>query len=1359
MDTQDKAGTGITKEIFVNRLFDANTFADDFVRESQRYCQDMIQDITTFQATLRKSLEGIDNWGKIEANVSTRVIVPLLQFLGWSFRQEETYTIQGKPLRPDFVLFQDEQTGSTLPLLKAETLNIPKGSLVFLEAKSADTELNTGKTKAEANPYGQLLEYLAYARLDQGFLCNGREIWLVDTSELSTGRRYVKVDLLALATIGTIEDWQLFYLLFAKKIRIDTPKSPEEIKVYGPGEAPRTIFEYLLCLDWQQKNISECELRNVIYGTGGKPSMIELVGKALYRTAQARGETPELADIFINAQYFAFRLLFLAFFESKYMNSHQLPEKCDYASISLLEIFRRCEQLSAKQKKRYTEWRNLRLLFNVIDKGDKDLFVPLFNGGLFSNENAPMLAWPLVFNNGELFEILNMLFKYEGKLRDYSVLSVTQLGTIYEGLLGFEFRVAQETTWYLDYQSKEKDREEGYFNAVDYYIITDREKAKIFHEIKYEKGNLYFVSNSNSRKTTASYYTPSSLSVPLVRRAIDHLLANMDKNESILDVRILDSACGSGHLLVETLNYLTRQALAHIDDDLRLNDALAVEKRRIAEEFIKQGLIDREEDLNVDETAILKRILLKKNIYGVDIQKFSIELTCLSLWIETFIFGTPLSFLEHHIKQGNALMGCNRSKFERALTDSENEFGLLKEKFQHKREILFDLYKKLSGLRDTTADDILQSKHIYKKEIQPIIDEINIFFDCLTMKELKKLQGEKVQPCRELFEAIDAALHGTGAKEKGYKVIEEIRQYKQQYAFFNWQLEFPEAFANGSTSGFHVIIGNPPWDKTKFSDADFFSQYRSNYRMLSNSKKKEIRLELLDSDSIAKKYKVTQENIRLTNEYYKNSYPKNAGAGDGNLFRFFVEKNLSLLRYGGTLNYILPTGFMTEDSSEILRKYVLETHHILAFDGFENRKKLFPDIHSRYKFGLLQIEKSAPADSEQGKKASRQLSDTDTPEKKSTRCRFMLTDPAELADEGTAFNYTLQDVQQLSSDHWAFMEVRHGREDLDILSKLYGTFAPLAPSWIDFRYELHATNDKGIFKENRDEGDLPLYKGACIWQYDSRYWDRTGKKENAPQYWLNPAEFDSYLQDTEINRLIAEVYEQIESKNLKGTKENNVLSALKLLYRQELQKFIKTDRHYFRICFRDIARDTDERTLIAAVIPPNISAQHTLFLSIPKKYKLNNDKVLVEENSINRIFFLQSIFNSLVIDWIIRFSTAIHVSKTYLMRLPIPQPTDDELDANPIYAQLVKNSLLLSYFNNKKAFKPLLERFEIQTKDVPSSEKNALALRAMNDILVANLYGITKNDMQTVLKGFPILSEKNPEYPHIVFSMFDDYYK
>ena len=168
-------------------------------------------------------------------------------------------------------------------------------------------------------------------------------------------------------------------------------------------------------------------------------------------------------------------------------------------------------------------------------------------------------------------------------------------------------------------------------------------------------------SASNSRKTSASYYTPASLSQPLVKAAIDQALADAGtgaQGKALMDLKILDNACGSGHFLVEALGALTDRALAQLDTDTDLQQLVAQESAKIAEQLQFLNL-----DYVPENAQILKRALLKRCIFGVDLNPFAVELARLSLWMDSFIFGTPLSFIEHHVQHGNALMGASVQEF------------------------------------------------------------------------------------------------------------------------------------------------------------------------------------------------------------------------------------------------------------------------------------------------------------------------------------------------------------------------------------------------------------------------------------------------------------------------------------------------------------------------------------------------------------------------------------------------------------------------------------------------------------------------------------------------------------------------
>lgn len=594
---------------------------------------------------------------------------------------------------------------------------------------------------------------------------------------------------------------------------------------------------------------------------------------------------------------------------------------------------------------------------------------------------------------------------------------------------------------------------------------------------------------------------------------------------------------------------------------------------------------------------------------------------------------------------------------------------------------------------------------------------MNLLLDLCNYRDMLMAEGRETEAGKvRVWEQAPALLKGQLPELQA-----TIDTYRAKYGFFNWEIEFPEAFADANGKrGFHIIVGNPPWDKTKFEDPMFFSQYRSNYRNLPNSKKKELQDDLLSKPDIRQRYESQRTHTLAVNEYYKLFYPLNKGAGDGNLFRFFVERNLRLLTPRGTLNYVLPTALLTEDGSATLRKAIFEDYSIVAFDGFENRQKIFPDVDIRYKFGLLQIERVR------------------NPEQKA-RVRFMLTDPAVLESEKGIFEYGLDDIRATSPEFMAYMEVKNGRADLELLTRFYKQFAPLSSEWIDFRTELHATNDKKIFLESYQDGYLPLYKGASIWQYNSLF--------AKPEYWLDEEQFDAYLRDKEISRVIENIYPSLFQQN--GlTKEKTVLKALNLRKREDLSQFMAFDRQYYRLGFRDIARDTDERTLICCLLPKNIGIQNTLYVSIPKYYIFEATEKMIYTNdlSIERMLFTQALFNSIPVDWILRFSVSIHVNKTYLMRQPMPQPTDAELAENPVYREMILNSLKLSLHYNPEGFFDLKMLYGLKDTDIPTTSKQVDMLKIRNDVLVAGIYGVTKPEMEHMLKGFNVLARKKPEY-------------
>lgn len=1288
--------------------------------------------------------------GDAEAGLDLNFTSRLLHELGWPSAYQQNFKFHTLKKIPDFLLFANEE--ERLAFLAAPKDAKPLGKIASVwEDKAEDVALDNGRTNT-GNPYFQLAEYLAQLHLSYGFLGNGHEILFLDNSAAYSDKHYLATNFDRLVETRNIGALRIFLAIYSHAGHYPAAGAKAPALCIAHESKRRTIQ-------------SEVELRNVIYGLDGRESLFEKCGAFLFKAQKTR-DPSILTELYKNCLYFTFRLIFIALIEDRHREI--LGKHPGYKSISLACLYQRAKELVASGNAAgYEAWDSLQKLFRTLDEGNPNLDIPLFNGGLFARHIAKMLDQAKVMTNAEVLLLLDMLYEQNGDIRDFASLSVIHLGRIYESLLEFEFRIAEENMRYFTYRQKKKGKFEiidGYFDTEDFRNIENSRKCEILGPVvEYKKGEVYLVGGRNSRKQSASYYTPQSLSGPLVKAALDDAVAKLGDSGSLLDLKILDNACGSGHMLVECLKYLTDIATLRIETDSKLKSVLDDEKKRISESLEELGLAKL--GIEVEELPILKRILLKRSVYGVDLQPFAIELTKLSLWIETFVFGTPLSFIEHHIKAGNSLIGSPLSRVDKALGPASQQ-NLMDQTITDSFRDLSNIFRKLIELQDTTAADITASKNIYEKEIKPPLKEMGNYFDLLNSADMLLAESRADarmasdppptgagpdQGWRENYMKSSAARksaaqaifnqYGMLAQElrchmrDWHKTEATIAAMREKYGFFNWHLEFPEVFAGSGSRGFDVIIGNPPWDKTKFSDPDFFAQYRSNYRQMSNSEKRRAATELLAKPFIFGRYEKQENGILSTNEYYKERYPHSRGEGDGNLFRFFVEKNLGLLRKGGTLNYVIPTALWTDEGSTALREHIFDKFWLRFYYGFENREKLFPDIDTRYKYGLMQLERPAEAMPAAAK-------DIDA--------RFMLTSPAELANPAANFTYTLDDISVTSPRWQALMEVRSRRE-LDIMRKIHGSGFPyLDPAWLDFRNELHATGDKKIFREHYADGMIPLYKGACIWQFDSEYWNRAGE-DNRNEYWLDIAEFDRHLQSRERRRIVDDLYPQLPAPGRKS-KTKAVLDALGLKSAEELDQFTVPDRLYPRLAFRAIASDTNERTMVASIIPAGVGAQHSLWVSMPKRYTLDCNGVALKTHDARSLFFAQAFFNSIVFDWVIRCSTAINVCKTNIWRMPMPQPSAGEIEQNPVFLKLARNSLRLSAFYNQ-SFEDLFPKFGLGASDRITQPKIAAMARRENDLLVARLYGLDKSDLEVIVATFSVMNSNQPGYAAALLEM------
>ena len=1307
-----------------------------------------------------------------EAQLEEEFVKLVLTALGYAFAYQTSKKAFGKSHKPDFALFADNQRKDDH---YKEEKDSNKDILALCESKKYDIMLDNNKID-ESNPHFQLLRYLNDLKIAYGFLTNGRSWRFYDTKENRANKIFFEVDLEKIIENNDLEGFNYFYFIFRKEAFAPTATTKEAATIQG-----------ILQNNIQVKADFEQDLKNVVYGAD---SIVEQIGQALFtQILQTEGMHTSihntLGHIYQNSVTLAFRLIFIAYFEDKFEYTLFEVHKF-YKQYSLKQFFS-----DIKDKNNYTDedfngWGELKRIFLILDAGESNFDLPLLNGGLFSPEKALLLQKDRILNNKTLRILLSNLLQSTNPafLRDFKTLSIQHIGNIYEGLLEFDFKEVLDTTQhYVTYTGRGKEKEvDAQMDDYDFTTLKTDKSKTIISAKTYKKGEIYLSNTSNSRKTTASYYTPKDLTDFMVDEALKTAL---QAQPEILKLRILDNACGSGHFLFEVLNQITEIAYDQIIEDKHNEKDLSItfqtEKAVVlnnVKKYVGQNI-----EVAIDELVILKRLLLKKIIFGVDLNPFAVELTRLSLWLDTFIFGTPLSFIEHHIKQGNALIGSTIDEVRQTVKDQETALEF-KNNLNKKLKKLTTQLKALSDLKDTTKEEILASKEIYKNLQEPLNTLNNILnlhtykqFISLEFpgesKEVKEKRDEKLKQINTAFQGFELQLF----KAKNKELIQEIETVAKKYRFFNYQIEFAEVFQNNQ--GFHCIIGNPPWDKTKFDDKDFFPQYLSSYRTLKQSEKDAVRKNILAYQYVGADYQLQKDTIEKTNEYYKLTYPYNAGAGDNNLFRFFMERNLLLLDKKGALNYLTPSSWIYEDSSVKLRKYILKKYDIAFFYQFENKKGIFPRVHRSYKFAMFQLQKVKKIPLLNEKNEIVKLPKKKFEEEiRSLPVRFMQTDTAILKTKNDIINYSYKDIALLSPKHFSLMEVK-AEKDLEILRKIYQKFAPIDADFIDFRRELDATLDRDLFIETNAEGLLPLYEGKMMHQFNSKFGEA--------QYWVNKEKLQERLLSVEVSRLINDVFEQIPpddkiSYNGKG-KQHIVLGYLGLETREELYPFVVYDTAYPRLVFRGIASNTNERTMISALIPVNTSYQHSMMGHIPKKYVLEikppltsplkegdentevktpllpkeglgvvaNKTVTVVPVSLKRVLFVNAIFNSVVADYVFRFLVDINVSKIYLMQLPMP--TSEQVEA-AVYEKLVKNAFLLNWKNNKVGFEAEAKILGISEKEIPSTTKQIDMLKIDNDKMIMELYGINKDEITHILSEayFKLFAEKHAGHVNALIS-------
>ena len=931
----------------------------------------------------------------------------------------------------------------------------------------------------------------------------------------------------------------------------------------------------------------EDELRRKVFDGG---LFLNLVKGVLDLSPSKMYSQEELDKAKALALKLLYRVLFVLYAESRGL----LPvENARYKEFSL-EFLRPRLDAFAKEPAGHAVWDILKALFGMISRGDVEANLPQYDGALF--EEDPALD-SITIKNEFLVPALRDLMESEGKGIDYQNLGVRHLGSLYEALLEYSVRQAKQPL--VMYKEE----------ILDAKYAEDLKQKPIGF---IEKGELYLSVKGLARKGTGSYYTPDEIVTFLVKKGLEPHFKRREEQfradlarlppaskprdlelekkctEDLLGLKVLDPAMGSGHFLVAAVNEITRWIINLLKEypSAPLMREIEEFRRSIVEEQRKRG-IRLDEDLLTDD-VILKRMVMKRCVYGVDINPLAVELAKVSLWLDSFTIGTPLTFLDHHIRCGDSLIGLWMENIAPKVFDTtlERWTGAVSAAGT-------SLVEAVVMPADLTVEQAAQSREAYEA-VREKTRSLCVLLDMFCASVIEPELGAKLPKNLSLIEET----YRKKEKPEWWADVEKALELAEEYRFFHWELEFPDAFTK-DRRGFDLIVMNPPWDAVKPEDDDFFSLYYPRFRRIrSKPEKRKVMKELLRDKAISDAYDEYRKSIEDKVRFFKDSgeYVRR-GTGDTNCWKLFLERALNLAGDGGSFALVIPSGIVTDEGGKQLREALFENRIRTMFE-FENKNGIFPDVHRSYKFVLLVVDKTTPTESFP---AAFYLHEIEALEGKTEQEKFVEI-PAEL-------------VKISAPESLSIPEIRN-KKQLEVFSWLYGHHPLLndeTKGWtVAFVSELHRTNDSDLFKF--DDKGWPLIEG-----------------KNFHQFLLGFEKID-FTVDTKQG--LRRVSRHREYQGINEKLHRNV-----------------------RLAFRDVASSTNVRSMIACLLPPNSFCSNTAIVVLPQR----NGFTLDGKDYSGFIAYLSGIFNSFVFDFLIRSRITMHLNFFYVYQTPVPASMDTDI--------------------------------------------------------------------------------------------------
>ena len=1293
-----------------------------------------------------------------ESVTEQELIRPVLALFGWVHTLPQQGAARNEDI-PDHLLFADAASKDRAAGRSNSEARY-RDALLIEESKRFGLPLDTRDATDKARsgtPHGQIRRYLSTAdsvtdgRLRWGILTNGGVWRLYDNRARPRASGYYEADLGAILRAGNEDALRMVYLLFRRDAftRRDGAQTPFLDAALAEGRR----YEEQVARD----------LSNVVFDAVF-PGLVSALARPPHpdplppgereknsRPSQTErgGETPQptysLPEIRDAALIFLYRLLFVLYAEDRGLLPVNDPRYDDYGLRKRVrdDIARRMQDGDTFSTHAASYYNHLITLFTLIDKGDASIGLPPYNGGLFASAAAPLLETARL-PDAAVAPIVYAMSHREAHFVNYRDMSVQQLGSIYERLL-------------------------------------EREP------VRGADGNVSIRPNAYARKDSGSFYTPQELVDLIVDRTLkplaeerlkafedkaaalqdDHRpkperyadLRKFDPAEAVLDLKVLDPAMGSGHFLVTAVDFLSDTIAELIETvpavpawlDGGYASPLVERIERIRHDILQRAaasnwIID---EAQLTDQAIIRRMVLKRCIYGVDKNRLTVELAKVSLWLHSFTVGAPLSFLDHHLRVGDSLIGV---RVQDATAELHRLGGLFAGSAIAGAEAATAGMQRIEAMSDADVAEVRESASLFARVEETTADLRGLLdFFCgwrwntasMKAREKDRAEGQLVAALRDdayslLARGPQHADRPPPADAEAWRQFTELwrdaRAIADREDFLHWEVAFPGVWRQWQNArpegGFDAVIGNPPWDRIKLQEVEWFATRAPELALAPTAAARRQGIQRLRDagDPLAGAFDDAKARADSLGQLVRVSgdYPL-LGGGDINLYSLFVERAMHLVRPDGLVGLLTPSGIYADKTAADFFKSVSAGGRLGGLFDFENRKIFFKDIHASFKFCALIV-------------------GGDTRRFDETRCAFFLHDTAEIDDPDRCFPLAPSDFTRVNPNTGT-APVFRTRRDADITRRIYERHPVLVDrsgggerkAWpVKYVTMFHMTNDSHRFRTaaqldvagfypvqgNRwkrgEELYLPLYEGKMVQAFDHR----------AASVVVNPENLNRPAQPRE-----ASGEEHADPDWLPAP-----------------QFWVSIDDAEWpaglgwTVAFKHVTAATNVRTMIACIAPRGGFGNSLPILSFfggtsdeIQAYKENSHLVAANLNAIALDFVMRQKVQGQNLNWFIVEQLPVIAPADY--DRPFGKLRTGSFGAMTARALVRDHVLRLTYTAHDMA--PFARGLGYDGPPFPWNDEDRRHLRARLDALYFHLYGLSRDDAGYVLDTFPIVRRED----------------